>query len=800
MPWRKTPLRRFHRLPTTVLVLLFGLALKPGVSRAGDADANSDPLREITVIGTTPIPGTAIDVAKIPNNVQTLVASDLTQDGTASLAGALNNRLASISITDTLADPFQPDIVFRGFQASPVLGVPQGLAVYQNGARVNEAFGDAVNWDLIPDVAISRIDLVSSNPSYGLNALGGAIAVTMKNAFNFHDTEAELSGGSFNQRAGSVQVGFNDGRFGVYAAGRVLNQDGWRLFARDSVRQFYLDLGARAGAATIDLSYLRADTRLFGQGAAPVQELKVSPKLVFTGPQGSTNRLDFLTINASYGASDTFSWQSVLYARNFDQSLVNGNTTRFTTCTAALDAGLLCQADGLTPLVNAAGENLADISQGGTVIIGENDFESIQAKGLGGSLQISDSQPAWNRGNQFTAGVAFDSAQVDFSSGTQVGVIDSALTVLPSNLLVDTPENSQFPATPVMLKAANKYYGIYVTDTFDMSGALAVTASGRYNIAQLNLSDHRGTALSGKSRYSHFNPAIGATYRLLPQTTTYANYAVTNRTPTASEIECSDPLKPCLLPANLAGDPPNLKQVVAHTYEIGLRGKNSGAGDRPSRFDWNLSLFRTELDDDIYAIATSISSGFFQNIGATRRQGLEAGLNYHGLKWSCYAEYSFVDATFQSPFTENSSSNPHQDADGNVRVQSGDHLPGIPQHRIKAGADYNVRGNWSVGGELVFVGGQFYRGDESNQNPRLPAYHVVTLHTSYRVSGRFEVFGTIRNMLNASFATLGLFSDPTGVGAPGIPRGAESNAPGVDNRFQSPAAPRAYFGGIRVTF
>ena len=195
------------------------------------AEPSDSALPQVVVIGSTPVPGMNIDADKIPGNAQSLNAADLRQlDGTASIISGLTSHLGSVNINDTLADPFQPDILYRGFEASPVLGTPQGLAVYQNGVRINEAFGDTVDWDLFPDIAINRVDIVSSNPLYGLNALGGALSVTMKNGFSFEGLDAGVSGGSFNQRQGSAEFGANNGAFGIYGAARILNQDGWRLF------------------------------------------------------------------------------------------------------------------------------------------------------------------------------------------------------------------------------------------------------------------------------------------------------------------------------------------------------------------------------------------------------------------------------------------------------------------------------------------------------------------------------------------------------------------------------------------
>jgi iron complex outermembrane recepter protein len=776
--------------------LVLGLALLPGALTVAE-DRGPPEFQEIVVVGTTPVPGMTVNADKVPGNVQTLTSRDLAQDGVTSLIGGMSTRLASVNINDTLADPFQPDILYRGFEASPVLGTPQGLAVYQNGVRINEAFGDTVNWDLFPDIAIQRVDIVSANPLFGLNALGGAVSVTMKNGFTHQGADAELSGGSFSQRQGAAEYGVNNGVLGLYAAARILDQDGWRLFAQDSVRQYYVDLSVRENGLSIDLSYTRADNSLHGQGAAPVQSLAINTENVFTGPQNNINTLNFFTLNAEYKFTDTLALQSVLYSRDYRQSVANGDNSDYTACTTAQAAGSLCQGDGVTPLTNSVGASIPDISNGGATLIGQNDFERISSDGWGASLQLTSTARSGGHENAFALGATFDTAETNFHSGTEVGVLNSSLTVLPSGLYVYTPEGTDFSATPVDLNAHNKYYGLYITDTFDVTPQLSVTASGRYNVANIDLSDQLGTALNGDNRFTHFNPAIGATYKLTPTVTWYAGVSTNNRAPTASEIECSDPSQPCLLPSSLAGDPPNLKQVIAHTFELGLRGQSRTAA---GRFSWNASVFRTNSEDDIYGIATSVSTGFFQNIGSTRRQGFEASFNYAGRQWSSYAQYSRVDATFRSALLLNSPSNPFQDAEGNIQVTPGDRLPLIPLQRLKLGADYSLSHNWSLGGSLVLASSSFYRGDESNQNPQLPGYHVFSLRTSYQVAKHFELFFNVQNLFDEHYSTFGLYGDPTGVGAPGVPPDAQSNGPGVDNRFQSPAMPRAFFGGVKLTF
>jgi iron complex outermembrane recepter protein len=804
---RPYPVHLRHALrarPIGPVALLVCVALCASSTRAADTSSASEnpsqPLQEVLVIGSTPIPGEAIDADKIPGNVQILSAGDLTREGSASLTTALNSNLSSVNINDDLDDPFQPDILYRGFEASPVLGTPEGLAVYQNGVRINEAFGDTVNWDLFPDVAINQVELVSSSPLYGLNALGGAMSVTMKNGFLYQGGELELSGGSYGNRSAVGQFGVNSGVFGFYLAGKVLDWDGWRDFSGDRIRSLFAVASVHSEHATLDLSYTRADDIMEGQGAAPVQELAVNRSLVFTGPQNNINTLNFFTLNGTVELTDFWSMQGVAYYRNYGQSVSNGNTTSYVACPGR--PGILCQPDDVTPLTNAAGQTLPDISDGGTIPIGENDFEFIQGWSRGVSLQISNSKSLSGHGNQFTLGAVVDDASSSFYSGAQIGVINSQLLVLPSDLIVDTPENSAAAIangdpSPVSVDSVNRNLGAYATDTFDITPALSLTASGRYNVTHIDLIDQLGPNLTGTSRFVHFNPAVGASYKIVPTMTLYGGISTNTRTPTASEIECSNPLTPCLLPTNLAGDPPNLRQVISHTSELGLRGKAqfSTAG----ALTWNLGLFRTLLHDDIYGIATSVSQGFFQNIGDTRRQGVEAGLSYRTDRWSTFLNYSFVQATFQSALLMPSPSNPYRNALGDIQVEPGDRLPGIPEHRVKFGVDYEARGAWTIGGSTSVVSSSYYVGDEANLLTPITGYTIVNLHSTYRPIPHLEVFASISNLLNREYATWGILSDPTGIGAPGVPRDAVPNGPGVNNRFLSPAAPFEAFAGVRLT-
>jgi iron complex outermembrane receptor protein len=762
---------------------------------AQQAPQGAHDIDEVVVVGVTPVPGFRVDRDRIPGNIQTLRSSDLTRNGAASVLGALDQQVSSVSFNDTLADPFQPELQFRGFEASPVLGTPQGMAVYQNGVRINEAFGDTVNWDLIPDIAIDRIDVLNATSVFGLNALGGAMTVTMKNGFTYQGFDTTLSGGSFNQRQAQAEYGVNDGTLGAYVAVNALKQGGWRHFAQDRVLQYYLDLSFHTDTITADLSYSRGNNRLFGQGAAPVQSLAISPDNVFTGPQNNINNDDMITLNTAYNFTSKLALSSVVYFRNYRQTVANGDNSDYAACDDDVAPGLLCDGDFV--LTDTAGENIPDITNGGATIIGQNDFETIHSQTWGGSLQFSSTEKLLGHGNSFAVGATVDTSITNFVSGTELGVIDASLTVLPSPYFVATPEGVDSTATPVSLNANNKYYSVYLTDTFDVVDALSVTLNGRYNIAKVDLSDRDGAALNGNNRFTHFDPSAGVTYKIMPAMTVYGSYAVNNRAPTASELECANPAAPCLLPTNLASDPP-LRQVVSKTVELGARGTLS---DRSlGKFGWNLSVYRTNSENDIYGVSTSIASGFFQNVGSTRREGADLDLTYQAEKVSAYLQYSYLKATFRSALLEPSPANPFQDANGNIQVSVGDELPLIPKSRVKLGADIMVLARWSVGGTVSYIGPSFYRGDEANLNPELPGYTIVSMRTSYQFGKHVQVFANIQNLFDRRYSTYGILGDPTGVGAPGVPAGGEFGDPDVDPRFQSPAMPRAYFGGVKISF
>jgi iron complex outermembrane recepter protein len=189
-----------------------------------------------------------------------------------------------------------------------VIGTPQGLAVYQNGVRINEVFGDIVNWDFIPQNAINRMTLVPSNPVYGLNAIGGALSFEMKNGYTYHGLQGEVSGGSFGRIGATVQAGGQNGNYSGYITADAIDDAGWREFSPSQLRRVYADLGVRGGQTEFHINFTGASNNFGALVATPIQMLEQNWASIYTAPQTSVNQLAFLTASASRKPSDTLTY------------------------------------------------------------------------------------------------------------------------------------------------------------------------------------------------------------------------------------------------------------------------------------------------------------------------------------------------------------------------------------------------------------------------------------------------------------------------------------------------------------
>jgi iron complex outermembrane recepter protein len=283
-------------------------------------------------VAPTPITGLGIDRDKVPAMVQTLPAEDFSRVYSPNVVETLAQRIPGITTNDVQGNEFATDLRYRGFAASPVQGTPQGLAVYMQGIRVNEAFGDTVNWDLIPKVAIGRSDIWTNNPTFGLNALGGAISFQMKDGFTYNGTEFDASGGSYGRAGGSLQYGVRNGEWGLYLAAEGLKDDGWRLQSPSRLARYYGDLGWKGTDAEIHLVTSAANNFFGVIGPTPIELLANDYRAIYTWPQTTNNEAALVALNGRYSVTDHWTVQSNLYYRRFNQQHVDGNAAEVEGC------------------------------------------------------------------------------------------------------------------------------------------------------------------------------------------------------------------------------------------------------------------------------------------------------------------------------------------------------------------------------------------------------------------------------------------------------------------------------------
>jgi outer membrane receptor protein involved in Fe transport len=759
---------------------------KPG--RARNAPRTIRPAPTLVVYPTTPVSGSGIDVDKVPASVNIVDVNQIERVGSASIADALQRYVPSIVVNEVTGNPFQPNVQFRGFVASPVAGTPQGLAVYQNGVRINEAFGDTVNWDLIPTAAIKSVTVVTNNPAFGLNALGGAVNMQMKDGFNYHGAEIDTMGGSFGRVQSAAQWGKQVDNFAVYGALEGLHDGGFRNFSASDVRRFYGDVGYKNDTSEFHVNIGAAHNNFGATATVPIELLQQYWGATYTSPQTTENRVGYLNLTGKIEATPAWTIESSAHLRVFDQKALDGNPTASQPCTA--DPTLLCFRDGSTPANGLNGAQLGNPFDPGAVL-GQIDRTTTHSTTTGVSLQATNTDRLFGHNNQFVVGASFDSSVTRFSASAELGTIGSNFIVSGSGIFLGQ-SGAPVSIGPVALRTTNQYSGLYALDTFDVTNAFSITGGGRFNTARITLEDQIGTALNGNETFNRFNPIIGGTYKITPGLTAYAGYSEANRAPTPLELGCADPAHPCIIAAFLVSDPP-LKQVVSRTVEGGLRGtKDLSIG----MLGWKLGVFRTKNTDDILAIPSPVLQGFgyFQNVGSTRRQGIEAEVTLRSTTLQLYASYALVDARFLDALQVGSNS-PFADVNGNVQILPGNRIPAIPRNRIKAGIDYSVTDAFKVGGDALFVSNQYFVGDESNQAQRLPSYAVFNLHASYQINKTFQIYARADNVFDNRYATYGTFFDR---GA--VPNFANGGAPFTDARSVSPARPRAFYAGLKATF
>ena len=748
---------------------------------------------KVEVVSTTPLAGVGLPIEQIPSNVQVVNGEELLEQRSLNIADYMNNNLLGVSVNETQNNPFQPDILFRGFTASPLLGTPQGLSVFQDGVRVNEPFGDAVNWDLIPVNAIAGINLMpGSNPVFGLNTLGGSLSIVTKNGRTHQGGAVETSFGSWGRKNTAAEFGgvSKDGSVDYFISGNYFDEDGWRDASPTEVKQLFGKVGWQNETSRLELSYTGADNNMIGNGLIQEELMKkFGRETINTKPDQTKNTMSFLNLNGSHWFNDDVQLTANTYYRNSKRKTLNGDVND------DYVLGTDIAANDTDCIANTGGD--ADEYCSGAL-----NRSTTDQKGYGFNTQLAFNQPLMQKKNQFIVGMGYDYSNIKFNQSSEFGILNSSRGVDSQGHIGEE--------AAVELGGKTHSWGLFATDTLSLNDFWHLTLSGRYNHIKVENRDKlipdttNPETLSGDHSFNRFNPAVGLSFTPTKDLTVYGSYNEGMRAPTSMELGCANPLYPCKLPNAMAGDPP-LDKVVSKTYEFGARGNLT------SEIKWSGSVYRTVNHDDIQFIATNAANGmgYFDNVGQTRRMGLDLGLTGDIDKFRWNVGYSYLKATYESDLTLVNQVNSTSFNDGVndvISVKKGDRLANLPDHALKIRMQYQVTPNWSVGTNINTFADVYARGNENNKHQansgvgyqgdgKISGYTVVNLDTRYKFGASgWQVFAKAINIFDKEYASGGLLGE-SWINQSGTFAGEDS-----PSKLLMPGAPRAGWVGVRYEF
>ncbi len=676
---------------------------------------STDTLAPVVVTGVR-LP-TVRELARgLAGRTATLKAGDLDARGVRSLADALE-QLPGVTTSDELGATGQLDVSLRGFQVSPVIGLPQGVTVYVDGVRANEPDAHEVNFDLLPLEDVERVEVVYG-PSVllGRNALGAAVNLVTRRGTDRPSRELETSAGSFRRYELKAHAGARHGVWDYYLGARYEREDGWRDATQSRIGTVFGKVGLLNGTWDATLSYSGADNKMFQAGSLPERAAAASPRVNFT-------------------AGDYFAPTAHLVILNA-QRVVGGGHAQLA--------------------VNAFGRSL-NAEQFNVNFVGEDSRQLTRARIGGGAAQLSGRLPVGGKDVRWLAG-----ADADYQH-TAVRIFAVPGGGNPDSL-TESVRTNQVDA------------GAFAGANLDLGRSLTATLAARYDWIRLPFEDLLDSTENGRNIYRRLSPRAGLTWSGWRGHDLFASVSRGFRAPAVVEIGCSDPAAACPLPFALGPDPA-LRPVVATTYELGWHFQQKGG-----RLDASANVYRTDVRDDIFFIASTVTGGYFQNVGATRRAGLELALQWGrgrvGPGPRLYTNYGYTVATFETTAQLATT----RDSGGET-VRPGDTLPMVPGHRVNAGLVIPVlngtgpRPSLYAALDARYVGRQWLRSDEANATRRLADYAVADASLALDWWD-FELRVMVRNVFDRRYVSFGTFAEnPTEPGrpverwlTPGLPR------------------------------
>jgi outer membrane receptor protein involved in Fe transport len=755
-------------------------------------EARGPVIPKVEIVGVAPLYGLGIDRDLLPYPVQVATDKTIRKAGGENLAEFMAHNLSGVNVNEMSGSPFQSDITFRGFRASPVLGSSQGISVYLDGVRVNEPFGDVVTWDMVPEAAIGDLLLVTgANPLYGLNTLGGALAFRTKSGLTHPGGELEFSVTDQGRRRADIAYGRQGaGGWHSFVGATLFDDEGWRDHSAGRLGNVLVKIGRTTAPTDWSASVLAGRSRVLGNGLLPDPLYRDNRRAVYTYPDTTRNRLVQGTFNLNHRFSRDSELSAVAYVRNSRRDTVNGDVSE------DYDDYVGDCADGFgldgAPLAPASCGLTRD--QGAALHTGVVNTTTTRQDSRGLSFALSTRRGALH----LDAGASVDESDVEYAQ------FEQAAFVTRDREVIGDPLEPREPSSSVI--GNSRTAGVYLAGSMAVAPGTQLTASARYSHTRVGntLSNERGPQPAERLTYGRLNPSLGFTHVLAPQLTVFANLAQGNRVPTVIELGCADPDNPCRLPVGLQSDP-YLKQVLARTVEAGIRGRFQDEGASGS---YSLSLHRTVNRDDILFLSSPSRQGYFANFERTRHQGLDATLTRQSGRLGLRLAYSYLQAVY--------------DADGelftgarNVQVRRGTRMAGLPRHSAKLSLDWTMTPELSIGADLQAVSSLVTQGNEDGliedadageadhaakrADWRVSGYMLLGLRASYRPAEKWELFARVGNVFDRRHETFGAVAPDL------FPHGRlvaphEQAADAGNARFVAPGAPRTIVAGLRYTF
>jgi outer membrane receptor protein involved in Fe transport len=773
------------KVSKTAGVIAISSMLLPTAIMAGEAVK----VDSIDVYSPTSLPTIGLPIKDVPFAVQTATGEEIREQPGVSIADYMVNNLEGVTVNEVGGNPYQLEVNYRGYNATPIMGNPQGLSIYVDGVRQNMPFSNNVLWDTIPDFAIDDMQLVGgSNAVFGLNTLGGSLSMQTKSGRTFNKSAIEGSAGSWNRKTGLIESGgvSEDNRFDYYAGYSYFKEDSWRKPAPSEVQQGFAKLGYEDEDTRIDLSYTGAHNSLIGNGMVPKYLLGEDLEGVHTIPDKTRSQYNQVQLAGTEFLSDTLLASGNVYWRNLDQSTFNGDLN-----------DEFCDPDAEGDDDDDDDECEADDRNLNEGVYNQSTTKS-DAYGVNGQLTFDDN--LFDRRNQFIVGSAFEYSKVKFSQTSQdIATLDPA-----GSFSGDRGEREQTTG----LTGKTYTTSFFATNNHAINDKWSINNSLRYNYVDIRNTDTLNgeggpTSLSGDHDFDRFNPSVGLTFSPYDNLTTYGSYNEANRAPTSIELGCANPDNPCTLPTQMADDPP-LEQVVAKTFEAGARGQF--ASFLNSNTSWNISGYSATNHDDILFIYTesNTTAGYFDNVEETTRKGIDVGLSTAFETWTVSMNYNFVKAQYGTDLTLVSENNSSAD-DGAIQVEDGDYLPNIPKHSFKLRTVYKPDPAWYLGATVTAFSSSYMMGNENQENDssvnglqsEVPGYAVVNLDAEYNFSSTLEgwkIYAKVSNLLDNKYYTGGRIAESR----------VEADRSFSDDEIATASlvggAPRAGWVGLRYEF